>query len=76
MWLVDAMHIFARKKCISPQLQLFQNENICEESQCNEQPVIAHFRRKRVIGARGDFVLPRTPTKSDTGKLYRKSVFW
>ena len=66
------MRMFARKKCISPHLQLFQNESVCEANQYNELPVIAHFRRKRVIGARSDLVPLRIPTKSAAGKLYRK----
>jgi hypothetical protein len=66
------MRVFARKKCISPYPQLFQNESVCEANQYNERPVIAHFRRKRMIGARSDLVPLRTPTKSAAGKLYHK----
>ena len=66
------MRMFARKKCISPHLQLFQNESVCEANQYNELPVIAHFRRKRVIGARSDLVPLRIPTKSAADKLYWK----
>jgi hypothetical protein len=43
--------------------------------QFSEQPVIAYFRRKRVIGARGDLVPLCTPTKSVVGKLHRKINF-
>jgi hypothetical protein len=66
------MRMFAGKKCISPHPQLFQNESVRETHQCNEQSVIAHFRRKRVIGARSDLVPLRIPTKSAAGKLYQK----
>ena len=66
------MRMFAGKKCISPHPQLFQNESVREAYQCNEQSVIAHFRRKRVIGARSDLVPLRIPTKSAAGKLYQK----
>jgi hypothetical protein len=48
------------------------NESVCEANQYNELPIIAHFRRKRVIGARSDLVPLRIPTKSAAGKLYRK----
>ena len=48
-----------------------KNQSVREAHQCNEQSVIAHFRRKRVIGARSDLVPPRIPTKSAAGKLYQ-----
>ena len=64
--------MFAGKKCINPHPQLFQNESVREVHSCNEQSVIAHFRRKRVIGTRSDLVPLRIPTKSAAGKLYHK----
>jgi hypothetical protein len=64
--------MFARKKRISPHHQLFQNESACGANQHNEQSVIAHFRRKRVIDTRGDRVPLRTPTKGASDKFYWK----
>jgi hypothetical protein len=64
--------MFARKRRISPHPQLFQYESACGANQHNEQSVIAHFCRKRVIDARGDRIPLRTPTKGASGKLYWK----
>jgi len=41
------MHMFARKKCISPHSHLSQNENVREAHQFRERRVIADFRHKR-----------------------------
>jgi hypothetical protein len=57
------MRMFARKKCINPHPHLFQNGSVREANQYNEYSVIAHFRRKRVIGARSDLVPLRIPPR-------------
>ena len=63
--------MFARKKCISLHPHLSQNENVREANQFRERPVIAHFRHKRVIGARRSCPAAH-PTKGVAGKLYRE----
>jgi hypothetical protein len=68
--------MFARKKCISLHPHLSQNENVREANQFRERPVIAHFRHKRVIGARGDLVPLRTPPRVSPANCTGKSVFW